>query len=169
MSCLSDPERRRVVERGGQALTVLRAYKAPRRGFELPVRIRQQVRFAPTPSHVPGRCSALPRERFSAMTRSGRSQRTSGCPLCGGKPDKHPLSEEARVAHSGPENFFRFHNQQRIAPIAEPSTCQNPKAPIGVARASPRGFHTARVINGRWCVKTSGTRFRLGKFSGTNW
>src|SRR5215469_4139396 len=36
------------------------------------------------------------------------------------------------------QNCFRFHNQQRTTPIAEPSTCQNPKASIGVAQARPR-------------------------------
>jgi hypothetical protein len=36
------------------------------------------------------------------------------------------------------QNRFRFDNQQRITPIAEPSTCKNPKAPIGVAQARPR-------------------------------
>jgi hypothetical protein len=30
------------------------------------------------------------------------------------------------------------YNQQRITPIVEPSICQNPKAPIGVAQARPR-------------------------------
>jgi hypothetical protein len=36
------------------------------------------------------------------------------------------------------KNCFRFHNQQRITPIAAPSTCQNPKAPVGIAQARPR-------------------------------
>jgi hypothetical protein len=36
------------------------------------------------------------------------------------------------------QNCFRFHNQQRMPPIAEPSACQDPKAPIGVAQARPR-------------------------------
>jgi hypothetical protein len=36
------------------------------------------------------------------------------------------------------QNCFRFHNQQRMTPIAEPSACQDPKAPIGVAQARPR-------------------------------
>ena len=107
MSRLSDPprarrERPRMVELGGPALTVSLAYKAPPPRVRTADRTRQQVWFVPIPSHVPGRCSALPRERFSAMARNGRSQRTSGCPLSGGKPDKHSLSEEARVADSSP-------------------------------------------------------------------
>jgi hypothetical protein len=36
------------------------------------------------------------------------------------------------------QNCFRFHNQQRMPPIAEPSAYQDPKAPIGVAQARPR-------------------------------
>jgi hypothetical protein len=35
------------------------------------------------------------------------------------------------------KNCFRFNNQQRITPIAEPSTCQNPKAAVGIAQARP--------------------------------
>jgi hypothetical protein len=31
------------------------------------------------------------------------------------------------------QNCFRFHNKQRMTPIAEPSACQDPKAPIGVS------------------------------------
>ena len=34
------------------------------------------------------------------------------------------------------QNCFRFRNQQRMPPIAEPSACQDPKAPIGVALAA---------------------------------
>ena len=45
-----------------------------------------------------------------------------------------PAGSAASVA----AHCFRFHNQQRITPIAEPSTCQNPKAPIGVSQARPR-------------------------------
>src|SRR5262249_5520954 len=41
-------------------------------------------------------------------------------------------------AASGPAQCVRLHNQQRITPIAEPSTCQNPRAPIGVSQARPR-------------------------------
>jgi hypothetical protein len=36
------------------------------------------------------------------------------------------------------QNCFRLHNQQRMTPIAEPSACQDPKAPIGVVQARPR-------------------------------
>jgi hypothetical protein len=34
--------------------------------------------------------------------------------------------------------LFPVHNQQRMPPIPEPSACQDPKAPIGVAQARPR-------------------------------
>src|SRR6516225_5536243 len=45
-----------------------------------------------------------------------------------------PAGSAASVA----AHCFRLHNQQRITPIAEPSTCQNSKAPIGVSQARPR-------------------------------
>src|ERR1700747_2642579 len=41
------------------------------------------------------------------------------------------------------QNCFRSHNQQRMRPIAEPSACQDPKKPIGVAQARPRRPPTA--------------------------
>ena len=49
------------------------------------------------------------------------------------------VDQELQLRNSLPaQNGLRFHNQQRITPIAEPSTCQNPKAPISVAQPRPR-------------------------------
>jgi hypothetical protein len=56
------------------------------------------------------------------------------------------LSFHERIATSStPSNpfaaspeLFPVHNQRRMMPISEPSACQDPKAPIGVAQPSPR-------------------------------
>jgi hypothetical protein len=63
--------------------------------------------------------------------------RDRGRPLLALWEDRHPPVR--RPTRSLPaQNCFRFHNQQRMMPIAEPSACQDPKAPIGAAQTRPQ-------------------------------
>jgi hypothetical protein len=57
----------------------------------------------------------------------------TSCFMKGSPPPVRPTTRSLPA-----QNCFQFQNQQRVTPISEPSACQDPKAPIGVAQARPR-------------------------------